>query len=143
MSFYTERPPIRALQSPTSLPQFKAHFINARYRVRVTEVSEDKVPGIKRHPNLDDDFVEIANAAAGPLRSSAASSGRSRGVVRLMNEIRAIAATSENKFDCYVSETDITFWKVVMEGPDGSPYAGGAFLFYLHADSYPTFAPEW
>lgn len=64
--------------------------------------------------------------------------------MRLMNEIKAIVADeSERKYDVYVSERDFSFWKIVMEGPDGSPYSAGTFVLYLSADEgYPTFAPK-
>ena len=120
-----------------------ANFANAGRRLRVTEVSEDKVPAVNRHPKLDGTFAELANYASMPQPVAGASVGHSRGKTRLMAEIRAIAATPSNKFDCYVSEQDMRFWKIVMEGPDGSPYAGGVFLFYLDiGEDYPTFAPK-
>jgi ubiquitin-protein ligase len=33
--------------------------------------------------------------------------------------------------DVYVSERNIGFWKVAMQGPDDSPYEGGVFLLYV------------
>jgi ubiquitin-protein ligase len=46
-------------------------------------------------------------------------------------------------YDVYVSETNMGFWKVVMEGPLDSLYAGGTFLMYVDlSNKYPTFAPE-
>ncbi|KAK7973178.1 hypothetical protein PG988_007312 [Apiospora saccharicola] len=37
----------------------------------------------------------------------------------------------------------MSFWKIVMSGPEDSPYAEGTFLLYLHADEgYPTSAPK-
>lgn len=37
----------------------------------------------------------------------------------------------------------MSFWEIVMSGPEDSPYAEGTFLLYLHADEgYPTSAPK-
>lgn len=140
-----ERP---AITPPTGTPRarlpFMANFWNARRKAQVTKVSKDKVPAVKRHPNLDDDFVQLAAAAIRPVSTTTGDTRSRRRTTRLMNEMRAIIAdASERKYDVYVSESDFTFWKVVVEGPEGSPYAGGTFLMYLHADeTYPTFAPK-
>ena len=120
-------------------------FLNAKRHARSTKCTEDTVPPIKKHPNLDDGFVQLTAAAAGPLNANV--TGNSRGrlrTTRLMNEMKAIVADEgERKYDIYVSESDFSFWKVVMEGPEGSPYSAGTFMLYMHAeDNYPTFAPK-
>ncbi|OAL43297.1 UBC-like protein, partial [Pyrenochaeta sp. DS3sAY3a] len=33
-----------------------------------------------------------------------------------------------NAMDTYVNEVDMGFWKVIMEGPSGTPYAKGTFV---------------
>jgi ubiquitin-protein ligase len=96
----------------------------------------------KEHPNLRDTFVELvpayrrgldpANRVGSNLRSS-----------RLLSEIQSIAANPHPHMDVYVSERDMSFWKIVMQGPPDSVYAGGTFVLYLDMeDSYPTFAPK-
>lgn len=37
-------------------------------------------------------------------------------VSRLLVEMREMAANPHPKYDCYVSEADMFFWKVVIEG---------------------------
>ena len=142
----TERPPI---VPPPGIPkhrlQFMGHFWNAKGNAKYTRVSADRVPPRKEHPNLHDEFVQLTAFTARP--SNANSSGNSRSnlrISRLMNEMRSIAASGTHpKYDVYVSETDMSFWKVAMNGPDESPYSEGTFLLYLHADEgYPTFAPK-
>jgi len=60
-----------------------------------------------------------------------------------MNEMRKTMNSTHATYDIYVSETDMSFWKVVMSGPEDSAYEDGVFLIYLHADdTYPTFAPK-
>ena len=124
------------------------YFWNAKRRSRYTTVTSDRVPPRKEHPNLRDEFVQLSSATAaarGSNTSSATGTARSNlRISRLMNEMRTIVAGgSHPKYDIYVSETDMSFWKVVIDGPDDSPYSEGAFLLYLHADEgYPTFAPK-
>ena len=94
---------------------------------------------------MSDEFVELTAIAARTNPTSAPSGSLSNlRISRLMNEIRSIANSGAHpKYDVYVSETDMSFWKVVMDGPDGSPYSEGTFLLYLHAaEGYPTFAPK-
>ena len=141
----TERPPI---VPPPGLPrhrlQFIGHFWRARGEARYTVVTADRVPPRKEHPNMNDEFVQLNAFAARSNNTSSTGSSRSNlRITRLMNEMRSIANGSHPKYDVYVSETDMTFWKVVMDGPDGSPYEDGVFLLYLHAaEGYPTFAPK-
>ena len=112
-----------------------------------TRVTNDKVPPRKEHPNLSDEFVQLSAIAARPQTTGTVGSGNSRSNLRtsrLMSEMRAIAANSKDrKYDVYVSESDMSFWKVVMEGPDDSPYSQGTFLLYIDSvEGYPTFAPK-
>jgi len=44
--------------------------------------------------------------------------------------------------DVYVSESNMGFWKVVMQGPPSSPYEDGTFLLYIEfSDQFPRKAP--
>ena len=122
-----------------------SHFWNSKSRTHTTKVDAHTMPPIKKHPNLDDDFIPLNAVATRPTSSTTAGSARGRlRTTRLMNEIKSIVADgTERKYDVYVSESDFSFWKIVMEGPDGSPYAAGTFVLYLSADEgYPTFAPK-
>ena len=143
----TERPAITpASDAPRQRLQFMGHFWRARSSARYTIVTADHVPPRKEHPNLHDDFVDLSAMAARPNhRSNAGGSHRSNmRTTRLMNEMKSIATTGTHpKYDVYVSESDMSFWKVVMEGPDESPYSQGTFVLFIHADEgYPTFAPK-
>ena len=142
----TERPPISAPpRTPRHRLQFMGHFWQARYAAEPTLVTNDDVPPRKEHPNLRDEFVQLKAITARP--GNVANSGNARSnlrISRLMTEMRLIVGNGAHpKYDIYVSETDMSFWKVVMDGPDESPYSAGTFLLYLHADDgYPTFAPK-
>lgn len=55
----------------------------------------------------------------------------------LMNEIRAMVDNPHDFIDVYVSQSNIGFWKVVIQGPPDSPYENGNFLLYV--DIVPDF----
>ena len=141
----TERPPIAP---PPSIPrhrlQFMAYFWNAKSAARYTVVTSDRVTPRKEHPNAHDEFVHLTALVSRRGISSGPPGTRSNlRTSRLMNEMRAIAGRGDRTYDVYVSESDMSFWKVVMEGPDGSPYSNGTFLLYLHAEEgYPAFPPK-
>jgi hypothetical protein len=63
---------------------------------------------------LEDTFVQLRNC----VRSGAGtqSSLPTLRASRLLVEMREIAANTHPMYDCYVSESDMFFWKVVMEG---------------------------
>jgi ubiquitin-protein ligase len=104
-------------------------------------VTEDVFPKRRAHPNINDDMIELATA-----RRFASSNRTGTNMLRnsrLLTEIQSIIANPHPHYDIYVSESDISFWKIVMVGPPESPYSTGTFLLYLHMDNqYPTFAPK-
>ncbi|KAL1881945.1 hypothetical protein Daus18300_000999 [Diaporthe australafricana] len=143
--------PPRNLASPA---RFETVFYQSRTWATATLVTDETIPPIREHPNMEDDVVQLTtlasrrNATARGLGdSSSASNGSVRSrlrVPRLMNEIKTVAARgAHGSYDVYISTADMSFWKIVVGGPDGSPYSDGVFLLYLHADDgYPTFAPK-
>lgn len=139
------RPEITATRSlPRNRLQFLSQFSYSRWLASPTVVTPDVYPPSKQHPNLQDEFVQL-NAASGESSSSPPTGRRSnKRIPRLMREMKQIAtAGSHPKYDIFVSTSDMAFWKVVMDGPDGSPYSEGAFLLYLSAgEDYPYQPPE-
>lgn len=149
----SQRPPIIFPRHNLAYsPDFETEFHMSKAHATATLVTGDTVPPIREHPNMGDEFVQLtALASRGHATATGAnapagnSTGRSRlRVPRLMNEIRTVAARGVHaKYDIYVSTAVVSFWKIVMEGPDDSPYSDGAFLLYLHADDeYPRRAPR-
>ncbi|KAH9205235.1 ubiquitin-conjugating enzyme/RWD-like protein, partial [Leptodontidium sp. 2 PMI_412] len=49
----------------------------------------------------------------------------------LLSEIKAMIDNPHHYMDIYVSQSNMGFWKVVMQGPPDSPYADGTFLLYI------------
>nr|OQO19999.1 hypothetical protein B0A51_12261 [Rachicladosporium sp. CCFEE 5018] len=111
-----------------------------------TEVSDTRFPERKAHPNVNDSFIPLSAATQLPGRPAAGAAGARSNmrINRLLNEMRQLVSNgSSTTYDVYVSESDISFWKVVMSGPDDTPYAGGNFLLYVDFEErYPAFAPK-
>ena len=62
---------------------------------------------------------------------------------RLMKELSHLLKNPHPAFDIYPNRDDISFWKVIMEAPDASPYRGGTWLMYISfPPTYPLVAPE-
>lgn len=125
-------------------------------------------PKCRPHPNHNDHFLSLRDAnrfctnlsktssrvssnASTTSKSSSISghsimsgttigaSGSSRYV---LNEVKAMIENQHDYMDIYVSESNMGFWKVVMQGPPASPYENGTFLLYIEiGESFPRKAP--
>jgi len=49
----------------------------------------------------------------------------------LLAEVRSMVDHEHPNIDVYVSQRNVGFWKVVMEGAQDSPYERGTFLLYV------------
>ena len=120
-----ERPDIvlpRASQVHTYDTQLR--FIWAKERAIPETVTRDEFPERRAHPNFDDRFVELTTI----VKSNNSSTGRSwtglssdrsnanLRTSRILTEIRNIVANPHPHYDVYVSESNMAFWKVVMQG---------------------------
>ena len=57
--------------------------------------------------------------------------------------MKNVVANPHPYYDVYVSESNMAFWKIVMQGPPQSAYANGTFVLYLDMESnYPAFPPK-
>jgi ubiquitin-protein ligase len=62
---------------------------------------------------------------------------------RLMLELRNLARHPHSQMTVFPCEQDISFWKLLIEGPDGTPYANGCWLCFIKfSDGYPATPPE-
>lgn len=128
-------------------PTFRARFLGRVNTVKPTVVDDHTLPQHKTHPNLSDSFISLADFARLPGGRTVSTANGARSNLRtsrLMNEMRQIVAGGpRDTYDVYVSESDMSFWLAIMQGPSGSPYEGGAFMLYIHAEGrYPAFAPK-
>lgn len=142
-----------SVQPPASLPRkrsgFNAYLRNESTYASYTVANSDNFPKRKDHPNLHDSMISLSDAVRrpAPATNPAAAGSNARSnlrITRLMSEMRKIASGPPRaNYDVCVSETDMSFWKVVMSGPSDSPYSTGTFLLYIHAEEgYPAFAPK-
>lgn len=142
------------IQPPIAVPRYRSGF-NHYFRSQsmsssYTVATSDTFPKRKDHPNIHDRMIALSDAIRLPASVTSPTSTGSNNArsnlrtTRLMSEMRKIASGPPRaNYDVYVSETDMSFWKVVMSGPSDSPYAEGTFLLYIHAEErYPAFAPK-
>lgn len=53
----------------------------------------------------------------------------------ILSEVKEMIKNPHHYMDVYVSERNMGYWKVVMQGPPASPYANGTFMLYLEIGS--------
>jgi hypothetical protein len=59
-----------------------------------------------------------------------------------LHEVKAMIDNQHDYIDVYVSENNMGFWKVVMQGPPASPYADGTYVVWVElGDEFPRIAP--
>ncbi|KAF2012520.1 hypothetical protein BU24DRAFT_484177 [Aaosphaeria arxii CBS 175.79] len=137
-----ERPEIKLPASAfkhLSVPRVR--FLEAGHDVATDEVRQDKIPDRKVHPLLGESFVELGTFAR--QSNIASRSDNNSRLSRIHNELRNTGAKGHPSYDVYVCESNMAFWKVVIEGPTESSFVGGTFLIYLEMhDNFPAFAPE-
>jgi len=49
--------------------------------------------------------------------------------------MQAVAHNPSPQYDVYVSEVDMSFWRVCMRGPSETPYENGSFMLYLDSEN--------
>ncbi|KAF8464899.1 hypothetical protein BDZ91DRAFT_729114 [Kalaharituber pfeilii] len=132
-------PPLSKARIP--LAEFRNYFLGSHSAVDV--INEDTYPARKTHPNLQDEFISISWALRRSPNAIQNVGTMRLGEARILSEMRMIASNNQPYYDVYVSESNIRFWKVVMEAPADSTYAGGTYLLYLDMDQYyPSSAPK-
>jgi ubiquitin-protein ligase len=62
---------------------------------------------------------------------------------RIHKELTELMKNSHPDIDIYINNDDIYFWKIIIKGPDGTPYKNGTWLAYIQfPQSYPSTAPN-
>jgi ubiquitin-protein ligase len=116
-------------------------FLLAKKIGRPEAVTKDRFPQRPENENINDSFMEIKAAIPGRILPATQRSNSNLRNTRLLFELRSIATSSHPYYDIFISERDMSFWKVVMQGPPDSIYADGNFMLYLHMEvTYPAFA---
>jgi len=85
--------------------------------------------------------VVAASAAAPPIPEGGASNPNQ--IRRILRELRRYIRSPHPKMEVYPVESNIAFWRILLSGPEDTPYEGGTFLLYVKfPEEYPTLAPE-
>jgi len=62
---------------------------------------------------------------------------------RIINDFSDLFTSPHPLFDVYINEDDITTWKIIFKGEEGTPYFGHAWLIYIiFGSEYPNKAPN-
>lgn len=65
-----------------------------------------------------------------------------RSIKRILQELSRMTADPHPSFQVYPSEQDVSFWQIIMTGPQSTPYENGVFLLYVQfPKEYPLEAP--
>ncbi|MCJ1478391.1 hypothetical protein MMC13_007071 [Lambiella insularis] len=115
-----------------SLSLANGHFANMSRRFKKLTTGTPSTVSSSVISSEATTWTSGATAVAGP-------GGQSR---QYLNELMAMIGNPHPSMDVYVSESDIGFWKVVMEGPPGSAYEDGTFVLYVDlGEHFPLHAP--
>lgn len=114
---------------------------------KVPEVVTSEIfPQRRVHPNMDDSFVQLSSWSTKALQNQGTVNTHSDANLRtsrILTEIRNILANPHPHYDIYVSETNMSFWKIIVQGPPDSAYSAGTFSIYLDMEQdYPAFPPK-
>lgn len=97
-------------------------------------VTSDIFPKRREHSRMLDSFVPLEMQSPGALGSSsmrgtlgsvASHSDSNLRPARIRAEIQDILANPHPYYDAYMSDSDMSFWKVVIQGPPESAYSTG------------------
>lgn len=84
-------------------------------------------------------MAKISSQGAPVLKGSSGPSGGA--MKRITKEISELSSNPHPSFTVYPTENDITFWNVIMTGPDTTPYEGGTYHMYVKLPSDYPFKP--
>ncbi|KAG4437405.1 hypothetical protein IFR05_007130 [Cadophora sp. M221] len=153
MAICEMEPVLNQLERPDIILPRQAHslafdpilrFAFARDKAVPEIVTSDIFPQRRVHPNINDSFVQLSSlstkAQEGPVNTHSDANLRTS---RILTEIRNIVANPHPHYDIYVSEANMSFWKIVIQGPPDSAYSSGTFSIYLDMEQdYPAFPPN-
>lgn len=132
-----ERPEV--VMRPWNGLGLQTHFESAKRNTPYTQLTKDVVPPRRQHDRLSDSVLELTTAMSARRSASSAMAGAATTrsntrTTRLLSEMQVVAQNPSPQYDVYVSEVDMSFWKVVMAGPTDTPYEAGTFLLYLDSE---------
>jgi ubiquitin-protein ligase/ubiquitin/uncharacterized protein YegL len=109
-------------------------------KVQALEQSHAEIERLESEEEKKATEAKEAGAGQPEQQPVAAQQNRMR---RIMKEISHLMRNPHPAFDIYPNTDDMSFWKIVMQGPDGCPYSEGTWLLYISfPDNYPQASPE-
>jgi len=130
-------------------PQEKKSLVSSAEDLeQYKSVAFDKQPHFMKKPQKLNEKVanssQILNVAAknAPNLNSVNQVSVFR-VKRVLKELHSLNLNPHPCFEVYPCEKDLSFWRILLKGPETTPYEGG--VFYLYAkfpETYPTKPPE-
>ena len=100
-----------------------------------------KAPAELAHTAVSAATVLATSARAPQIPASSASSPQQ--LKRILRELKRYQRDPHTAIEVYPVEANIAFWRLLLPGPEGTPYEGGTFLLYVSFPlEYPTLAPE-
>ncbi|KAJ4348997.1 hypothetical protein N0V95_004994 [Ascochyta clinopodiicola] len=109
--------------------------------VAVDQATLDEFPQRKPLPQLSEPFVELkifARHATSQVRADS-----NLRASRIHMELCNYGAFAHPHYDIYICEPNFGLWKIVMQGPPESIYAGKTFLLYVEmGEDYPMLPPK-
>jgi len=95
---------------------------------------------IKTDTKIQNKAVNVTQIDVGKVINSTNNSGSSiaRRILKEFNDFG-----SDPNFIIYIDESDVSYWKVIMQGETGTPYQGGFFMItYQFPSEYPFKPPN-
>eukprot|EP00930_Biecheleria_cincta_P021660 TRINITY_DN1598_c0_g3_i1.p1 TRINITY_DN1598_c0_g3~~TRINITY_DN1598_c0_g3_i1.p1 ORF type:complete len:1717 (-),score=297.72 TRINITY_DN1598_c0_g3_i1:314-4999(-) len=143
-------PFLHVLERPlTKRPSPKPRIGNLQFlslgHEAVDVCTEGTVPARVQPPELRRPAVPLESAVAVLQSGSQPATASPQRVRRLAREMRRLMQEAHVAYDVYpgAGADALSCWRVVMDGPAESPYAGGCWLLYvLFPPGYPNQAPE-
>ena len=85
--------------------------------------------------------TKLHRAASGPVGPGAG--GDERRVRRILKELAIMQREKHPNLEIYPNENDVGFWRMLLTGPEFTPYQSAAFLLYVRFPlAYPEAPPE-
>lgn len=116
-----------------------------------TDLSEPTAEEPARNSTAAAPAADAGNAAPLPLPDEVLAPPRTAAAEQLQNrarqrrvliELRQFMNHGHPAVEVFPSD-DLSFWKLLLEGPEGTPYHGGVWVLYCHLPSeYPEVAPR-
>lgn len=105
-----------------------------KYITRTGVIDEESLPPIKKPTQLQNKkSIVPAEAVLSP--------GDTNKIIK--KQLMEILKNPHPDIDVYINDNDYYFWKVVMKGPDTTPYKNGTWLLYVQFGTmYPAAPPN-